>query len=206
MGDWYTKGFPDDYVNGRGIPRSEFVEDVGGHLARRDCSAEGAIKGLQEQYSKYRLMEYKLGQNRASLKHKVPEIRKTLEMVKFLKAKVEADEEIQTHFGLSDTVFVEAVIKDKQPTVGVWLGANVMVEYSQDEAIALLTRNLETAVANLEKVMEDLAFLRDQLTVTEVNIARIYNWDVKQKRRARAPAAGGAAGALAAPSAAADAD
>eukprot|EP00668_Euglena_longa_P038244 GGOE01049239.1.p2 GENE.GGOE01049239.1~~GGOE01049239.1.p2 ORF type:complete len:223 (+),score=110.25 GGOE01049239.1:54-671(+) len=185
MGEWYTRGFPEDYVNGRGIPKVEFVEDVSAFLKKKDCAAEGAIKEMQEQYSKYKLMDYKLGQNKASLKHKVPEIKKTLEMVKFLKAKVEAEEEIQTHFGLSDTVFVEAIIKDKPQSVGVWLGANVMVEYTQAEAIELLTKNLETAQANLEKTVEDLAFLRDQLTVTEVNIARVYNWDVKQKRKTK---------------------
>jgi prefoldin subunit 5 len=190
MGGWYTQGFSEDYVNARGIPRVEFVDDVAAFLKKKDCNPEGAIKVMQEQYSKYKLMEYKLGQNKASLLRKLPEIKKTLEMVKHLKAKVEADEELRTHFGLSDTVFVEAVVKDKPQTVGIWLGANVMVEYTQDEAIELLKKNLDTASANLERTVEDLAFLRDQLTVSEVNIARVYNWEVKQKRKAKEAGAG----------------
>ena len=117
MGGWYTQGFSEDYVNARGIPRVEFVDDVAAFLKKKDCNPEGAIKVMQEQYSKYKLMEYKLGQNKASLLRKLPEIKKTLEMVKHLKAKVEADEELRTHFGLSDTVFVEAVVKDKPQTV-----------------------------------------------------------------------------------------
>ena len=65
-----------------------------------------------------------------------------------------------------------------------------MVEYTQDEAIELLKKNLDTASANLERTVEDLAFLRDQLTVSEVNIARVYNWEVKQKRKAKEAGAG----------------
>jgi hypothetical protein len=28
----------------------------------------------------------------------------------------------------------------------------------------------------------DLAFVRDQIVTSEVNMSRIYNWDVKRKR------------------------
>jgi len=34
--------------------------------------------------------------------------------------------------------------------------------------------------------MEDLEWLREQITVMEVNIARVYNWDVRRRREARA--------------------
>ena len=43
------------------------------------------------------------------------------DQVKHLKAKVDADEILETHFGLSDTVFCNAVIKDRPKTVGVAL-------------------------------------------------------------------------------------
>lgn len=32
---------------------------------------------------------------------------------------------------------------------------------------------------------EDLAFLRDQVITAEVNLARVYNYDVKQRRAAK---------------------
>ncbi|RXN21529.1 prefoldin subunit 3-like protein [Labeo rohita] len=46
--------------------------------------------------------------------------------------------------------------------------ANVMLEYDIDEAQALLEKNLATASRNLDSLEEDLDFLRDQFTTTEV--------------------------------------
>lgn len=48
--------------------------------------------------------------------------------------------------------------------------ANVMLEYDIDEAQALLEKNLSTASRNLETLVEDLDFLRDQFTTIEVSI------------------------------------
>eukprot|EP00993_Chasmostoma_nieuportense_P004389 NODE_5060_length_704_cov_54.984402_g4897_i0.p1 GENE.NODE_5060_length_704_cov_54.984402_g4897_i0~~NODE_5060_length_704_cov_54.984402_g4897_i0.p1 ORF type:complete len:213 (+),score=60.15 NODE_5060_length_704_cov_54.984402_g4897_i0:63-641(+) len=185
---WSANVFSDDYINARGIPAVEFVSDVAMHLKAKDMNAEGCLKQMQESYSKYKLMDYKLGQNKTSLKSKLPEIKKTLEMVQHLKKQVDADEVIETYFGLSDTVFANAIIKDRPQSVGLWLGANVMVEYTYEEALDLLNNNLAAAQINLDHTLEDLAYLRDQLTVSEVNIARVYNFEVKNKRRLKAEA------------------
>jgi len=48
--------------------------------------------------------------------------------------------------------------------------ANVMMEYSIDEALSLLTKNLASAKKTLSQVQEDLNFIRDQTTTTEVSI------------------------------------
>jgi hypothetical protein len=75
-----------------------------------------------------------------------------------------------------------------------------MLEYTLDEAEELLSGNQKTAQTTLEKVDEDLDFLRykmnlfclikinlsknrDQITTTEVNMARSHNWAVKQKQQ-----------------------
>lgn len=62
----------------------------------------------------------------------------------------------------------------------------MMLEYPVAEAAELLTSKLETALKTLSNTEEDLAYLRDQITTMEVNTARVYNWDVKQRRLARA--------------------
>ena len=46
---------------------------------------------------------------------------------------------------LTDTIWSQAKIKKDINKVGLWLGANVMVEFSFEEAIALLKKNLENA-------------------------------------------------------------
>lgn len=48
-----------------------------------------------------------------------------------------------------------------------------MLEYDIDEAQALLEKNLSTATRNLDSLEEDLDFLRDQFTTTEVSILLI---------------------------------
>lgn len=58
-----------------------------------------------------------------------------------------------------------------------------MLEYTLDEAEELLLGNQKTAQSALEKVDEDLDFLRDQITTTEVNMARLHNWAVKQRQQ-----------------------
>jgi len=45
-----------------------------------------------------------------------------------------------------------------------------MMEYSIDEALSLLTKNLASAKKMLTQVQEDLNFIRDQTTTTEVSI------------------------------------
>ncbi|GJM95432.1 hypothetical protein PR202_ga12168 [Eleusine coracana subsp. coracana] len=54
------------------------------------------------------------------------------------------------------------------------------------EANALLKKNLENAKGSLEVLIGDLQFLRDQQTITQVTIARVFNWDVHQRRSKQA--------------------
>ena len=63
--------------------------------------------------------------------------------------------------------------------------ANTMLSYPLPEAYKLLSSKLETAQTSLGNIKQDLSWLRDQITVTEVNVARVYNWDVKRRRERR---------------------
>ena len=65
----------------------------------------------------------------------------------------------------------------------LWLGANVMLEYPRQEAIDLLGQQLSDAKEALNITIDDMGFLRDQITTTEVNMARVFNWDVKDRRK-----------------------
>lgn len=68
-------------------------------------------------------------------------------------------EEFETQFLLSDQVYAKAVIPPTN-TVCLWLGANVMLEYSLDDAKELLQQNITAANRNLGYVEHDLDFLR----------------------------------------------
>jgi hypothetical protein len=79
-----------------------------------------------------------------------------------------------------------------------------MLSYPIDEAETLLEQKLSAATQSLSNCEEDLDFLREQITVRlktidprhctlltpfktmEVAIARVYNWEVVQKRKEKA--------------------
>ncbi|KAI9300509.1 Prefoldin subunit-domain-containing protein [Cunninghamella echinulata] len=170
-------------ANPRGIPRSPFVERVEDYVSDAE-PAELVLKKFQEAISKYKFMEMNLLQRRKILEEKIPEIEKTIAMVSFLTEKKEEQESVLTDFELNDTLFAQAKI-EPNGTVYLWLGANVMLEYTYEEATDLLTSKLNTAQTSLKNTIEDLSFLRDQITTMEVNTARVYNWDVKQRRLKR---------------------
>ena len=135
-------------------------------------------------------METQLVRGRESLKVKLPDIKKTLEMVRMLEEKNKQEEEekrsLEANFLISDNIWAKAQIPNQDGKVGLWLGANVMVEYNFKEALILLEKNLTNAISRLQSTEDDINFLKDQTTTTEVNIARIYNQTVANKQKEKA--------------------
>uniref|UniRef100_A0ABM5EWE3 Prefoldin subunit 3 n=1 Tax=Pogona vitticeps TaxID=103695 RepID=A0ABM5EWE3_9SAUR len=166
-----------------GIPEAVFVEDVDSFMKQPgNETADTVLKKLDEQYQKYKFMELNLAQKKRRLKNQIPEIKQTLEILKHMQKKKESTNVMETRFLLADNLYCKASVPPTDK-VCLWLGANVMLEYDIDEAQALLEKNLSTATRNLESLEEDLDFLRDQFTTTEVNMARVYNWDVKRRNK-----------------------
>ncbi|GAA5966207.1 hypothetical protein JCM3765_006088 [Sporobolomyces pararoseus] len=171
-------------TNPRGIPKAAFIESVPDFIGGPDGDAESALKALEESLSKYRFMEQSSLSRKQGLEEKIPELSKTLEMIKVLIRKKEEEESFETSFELSDTLYAKGVV-EKVDQVYIWLGASTMLSYPLPTALELLTLKLSTAEKSLINVREDLGFLRDQITVCEVGIARVYNWDVARRRERR---------------------
>ncbi|XP_015123702.1 prefoldin subunit 3 [Diachasma alloeum] len=169
-----------------GIPEAQFVEDVDAFMAQPDNNneVEKVLKKLDENHSKYKFMEYNLANKRRRLKSQIPELERSLEMIKKLQAEKDDSHDMETQFLLSDQVFAKAIVPPTEK-VCLWLGANVMLEYTLDDAQDLMVKNIESAKKNLNHVDHDLDFVRDQFTTTEVNMARVYNWDVKRRQAAK---------------------
>ena len=127
-------------------------------------------------------MESSLVRQKASMKQKLPEIKRTLEMVVMLKQKHDGDDkEVDTNFLVSDNIWAKAKVPNTSGKVGLWLGANVMVEYNFGDALTLLGKNLANAQQKYAETDDDLDYLKEQTTTTEVNIARVYNQGVANK-------------------------
>jgi len=166
------------------IPSAVFVDDVDKFMEKSEnSSVEDVLKRLDEQHSKYKFFEYNLITKRKRLQSQLPDLENTLEMIKTMK--VHKGQQLKIDFLLSDDVYAKAHIQGTD-NVCLWLGANVMLEYNLDDATELISRNIQLATDNMRQIDEDLDFLRDQFTTTEVNMARVYNWDVKRRQAAKA--------------------
>lgn len=165
-----------------GIPEAIFLEEIDTFMSQpeNEDNCEKVLQRLDEQHSKYRFMAFNLEARRRKLKSQIPDLQRSLEMINVLR---EEKEERETQFLLSDQVFIKTLVPPTK-TVCLWLGASVMLEYPLDEAEELLKQNMNSAVVNLKTVEHDQDFLRDQLTTTEVNMARVYNWGVKKRQAA----------------------
>lgn len=53
------------------------------------------------------------------------------------------------------------------------------------EAKELLKTNLSNALSSKEQITEELSYIKDQKTTTEVNVARVYNHSLALKREAQ---------------------
>ncbi|KAF2716601.1 Prefoldin alpha-like protein [Polychaeton citri CBS 116435] len=142
--------------------------------------------------SKYQFMEANTQRRAVGLRDKIPDIEKTLETVNFLRKRGPDSEPLDATFELNDTLFAKAQIPPTEE-VYLWLGANVMLSYPIPEAIALLESKLSAAKTSLEGCEEDLDFLKEQITTMEVATARVYNWDVGQRRKEKGESGKGAA-------------
>ncbi|KAI1259613.1 Prefoldin subunit-domain-containing protein [Xylariaceae sp. FL1019] len=171
-------------TNPRGIPYAPFVDKVEDYVSSR-AEVEPTLRSFQEMISKYQFMEVNLQRRIAGLQDKMPDIQKTLETVRFLKTRTAKSDPIETTFELNDTLYAKASVPPAEE-VYLWLGANVMLSYPLDEAETLLTSKLAAAKQSHSNCEEDLEFLREQITTMEVALARVYNWDVVQKRKEKA--------------------
>nr|QBH72845.1 prefoldin subunit [Franklinothrips vespiformis] len=170
-----------------GIPEAAFVENIDEFMAlpENNGNVDKVLKKLDEQHSKYKFMQFNLESKKRRLKGQIPDLENSLKMIVFLQKRQDAKDNLQTQFLLSDQVYLKAEIPSTDK-VCLWLGANVMLEYPLEDAKELLEKNIGTAKKNLSYVEHDLHFLRDQFTTTEVNMARVYNWDVKRRQAAKA--------------------
>ena len=112
---------------------------------------------------------------------KIPDLENSLKLIQQLLKKKEEGESGTVRYSLADNIYAKAEL-DYEGTVNLWLGANVMLEYTYEEAIEFLAKNESRANSEAVEVEKDLAFVRDQIVTCEVLQSRIYNWDVRRRR------------------------
>ncbi len=171
----------DEVIDNSKVPSALFIDSVEDFC--KQYGLEPVIEEVTAAHNKFKFTESQFLKYRDSMRAKMPEIEKAIQLITHLKSEKEGD--IKTKFLLTEAIYTEAVCTDKD-VVYLWLGANTMVEYKYDEALTLLTKNYENAKKNIETYNKDLENIRDQVTMMEVNMARIHNYKVKVNQAQKA--------------------
>jgi prefoldin subunit 5 len=165
-----------DGKNDRGIPATRFIDDIDTFANTFDppATAELLIGAYSDLYSKFKAYEQQLDQKKAMYVEKLPEIEKSIHLVRHLKDKKDAGETVITRYNLADTIYSKAEVDCSQGIVNLWLGANVMLEYTYDEALELLTSKQTVAKKDYKEVsvvlsslFQHLYFLSHSLLTTD---------------------------------------
>ena len=167
--------------NSRGVPTMNFIENIEEWIDK--FTSEKLLSYINQYLNKYKFMEAQIVKSNEGLNVKVPDIEKCLETIEYLEKK-EKDKTINVDYMVSNNLWAKAEVNIPD-SVFLWLGANVMCEYKMDEAKALLNQNLKNAKTQIKNNNTDLEFIKDQMTVCEVNLARIYNETVRRNQIAK---------------------
>jgi len=124
------------------------------------------------------MIESRLQQERLRLSAKMPDLARSLDMIELL---INKSDGLKVDFEITDHVYAKASVEGAE-SVMLWLGANVMLEYPLEEARALLAEQKDKCAALIEDARTKTQWIKDQITTTEVTLARIFNWDVEQRR------------------------
>ncbi|EDQ85049.1 uncharacterized protein MONBRDRAFT_29713 [Monosiga brevicollis MX1] len=190
------------------IPEATFIEDIDAFMVTQNGASPDAImQDFATLNQKYSMIESQIAGRRAAHMKRLPEMKKTFEAVKMLQKQrwfrrdgvcnveltlgaIAQDEEAkrETIFPLAEGVLARATVPPSG-TVMLWLGAQVMLEYEIDEAHDLLKAQVEGLESSIATAADTLDFLKNQITTVQVNLARLYNWQVIKNREKKASAA-----------------
>lgn len=173
------------------IPQAPFAEDAEELLGKvlelnGDANEECRNKSLAERQrwalgmvdelmSKYRLMESSLRMKQQRMDSALEELESSISAVEKVQTNAKQLMETRFDYELGDTMFGSATIDAECSKVCLWLGAGVLVEYAFDEAIEFLKAKSEDRKQDLKQCSHDLVFVREQITIMEVSMARLYN-------------------------------
>lgn len=184
QGEWPADCFehvlPDEY-NTRKIPRAEYIEDISEFVKQHGGDAAAAITTLQEKLQKYKFMLDVIQKQKSSLSSSTVDLRENIDLIDYLEKQ---EDSFEARYELAAGVYAKATVP-KSDKVSLWLGSHVMVEFSHGEARSLLKKNLDDAEQSITEMSKNLQFIKEQITMIEVGISRVFNWDVQRAKTSK---------------------
>lgn len=172
-------------TNPRGIPKAPFIDLADKQLTN---NIQLTISNLQQTLQKYEYMLESKDQQLKSITGVVKDISTNLKVVKLLLIEDiddDAEDLQEIQYELEDGLYTFATLsnKNKSNTVSLWLGAGILMEFTYEEALEVLEDKYATYDIKIKEIMEDLEWLREQKTTMEVNIAKVYNYNVLESKK-----------------------
>ncbi|KAL7715804.1 Prefoldin subunit 3 [Entamoeba marina] len=153
------------------------IEDVPAYVKEKG-GIEQAVKSFEDTYKNLKFFENVVEQRKESMANKIAETESTLKYVNLLESKT--DSSVETKFEISSGLYLPVKI-NKPKTVNLWIGANVMLEYSFEDAKTMLNENLSKARENISKLDIDTEHLTNEIKKMEALISKVVDAGVSMK-------------------------
>ncbi|KAL6936438.1 uncharacterized protein HGUI_03630 [Hanseniaspora guilliermondii] len=174
-------------VNPRGIPKALFIDLNDPKIT---SNLELTVANVQQNLQKYEYMLKSKDQQLKTITDITKDIKTNIKVIDTLIAQNndsdDEDEEFQDiQYELEDGLFAFASIptKSETNTVSLWLGSGILMEFTYGEALQILNEKSDVYTNKINEIIEDVEFLREQITTLQVNLSKVYNYSVLQKRK-----------------------
>ena len=175
-------------VNPRGIPKALFIDL---NDTKITSNLELTVANVQQNLQKYEYMLKPKDQQLKSITDITKDIKTNSKVIDTLIAQNaddsdDEDGEFQDiQYELEDGLFAFASIPKKSTTntVSLWLGSGILMEFTYEEAQQILSEKSAVYTNKINEIMEDIEFLREQITTLQVNMSKVYNYSILQKRK-----------------------
>jgi len=175
-------------VNPRGIPKALFIDL---NDTKITSNLELTVANVQQNLQKYVYMLKSKDQQLKSITDITKDIKTNSKVIDTLIAQNaddsdDEDGEFQDiQYELEDGLFAFASIPKKSTTntVSLWLGSGILMEFTYEEAQQILSEKSAVYTNKINEIMEDIEFLREQITTLQVNMSKVYNYSILQKRK-----------------------
>ena len=150
-----------------------------------NVASERTVRRLNAMHDRYKTIEARLAAQKARVKSRLPVLHNTLALIDTIEVRRAKNESMRAHVEIGDNLYTVATVPPTE-NVALWLGADVLLEYPLAEARATLRENIAEAEKHIDSCTKRMDFVKDQVTMTEVNIARVYNWGVQKRKEGEA--------------------
>ena len=168
------------------MPILEFIDDIAAFLQKENVPmVDPVITELNLLHSKYKQHQARLINEKEELERRKPDLYENIALVERMQKKiVEEKEQLNVRFMAADGIWADALLLPvENPKVSLWLGANVMMDYTYEEALIILRTSLQNTLNGIALKEKDIQLVLTQLTTCEVTISRLYNYQLFENKK-----------------------